>query len=88
MAFTSTVTQRTVFGDAKVVYGTFTNTSGSTGGDIATGLNTVDFISLAHTGSAVVASDPVANETFPFSGGDVTIVTVADADGLYMAVGR
>ena len=67
--------------------GTFTNTSGSTGGDITTGLKTVVEFSLQHTGSAVVASAPVVNETLPLADTAITIVTVADADGRWIAWG-
>ena len=75
-------------GTKKVVTGTFTNTSGSTGGDVVTGLRKVDFISCQHTGAAAIASAPSANETFPLASGDVTIVTTADADGIWFAVGE
>jgi len=88
MAFSSTVTKRSVFGDRWIVVGTFTNTAGSTGGDIATGLVRVEYIGLTHTGSATVASAPAVNETFPTATGAMTIVTVADADGIYFATGR
>ena len=87
MAFTSAIIHKGVIGSRKVVRGTFTNTAASTGGDIATGLKRVENIKLTHTGSAVVASAPVANETFP-APGTVTIVTVADADGIWEAVGK
>lgn len=92
MAFASAILTSTggseVFGGRKVVFGTFTNTGGSTGGDISTGLTRVDAIFLTHTGSSVVASAPVVNETLPLRGSAVTIVTVADADGNWMALGE
>ena len=87
MAFTFSILKQTIQGDRKVVTGTFTNASGSTGGDIATGLNVCETILLQHTGSAVVTDKPVANETFPLAGGVVTIVTVADKSGLFKAEG-
>jgi hypothetical protein len=87
MAFSSTITETTVFGNKRVAYGTFTNGGSDTGGDIETGLDRVDAIHLVHSGSAVVASAPVVNETFPLASGDVTIVTVADADGFWIAYG-
>jgi len=74
-------------GRKKVTMGTFTNTAGSTGGNITTGLTKVDSIKLQHTGAAAIADEPSANETFPFEGGAVTIVTTADADGIWMATG-
>jgi len=87
MAFVSTTDKRGVIGDLKYAMGRFTNGASDTGGDITTGLTLVYFISLQHTGSSAEASEPVANETFPFSGGDVTIVTGAGADGVWFAVG-
>lgn len=88
MAFSFTITRQTWEGDRKVVYGTFTNTGGSTGGDIVTGMQVVELIELQHTGSAVVSDAPVANETFPLTGRTpVTIVTAADKSGLFRAVG-
>jgi hypothetical protein len=91
MAFTSTINNNgasDIAGTKRIVTGTFENTSGTAGGDIATGLRRVEFFSAQHTGSAVVASAPVANETFPLSSGVVTIVTVADADGIWFAYGE
>lgn len=87
MAFTFNIQGRSVFGDKKVVYGTFSNTAGSTGGDINTGLNSCENITLQHTGATVVASAPVVNETVPVTGGAVTIVTVADTSGTFTAIG-
>jgi hypothetical protein len=86
-AFAFTITKQTIQGDRKVVYGTFTPTAGSTGGDITTGLGVCEFIELQHTGGEVVTDMPVADETFPVVGGVVTIVTVADKAGLFKALG-
>jgi hypothetical protein len=74
-------------GDLRVARGTFTNTGGDTGGDIVTGLSQVFDVTLTHTGAAVVASAPVVNETIPCSG-TVTIVTVADTTGIWVAKGK
>lgn len=88
MAFSSTVTARSVFGNKHFVWGTFTNTAGSTGGDIATSLSNVDFVNLQVTGSAAgVTAIAVVNETLPLSSGAVTIVTGADEDGVWFAYG-
>jgi hypothetical protein len=88
-AFASTVLLETptVFGNKKVVYGTFASSGGATGGDIATGLQVVENIILQHTGSSVSADAPAINETLP-CGGDVTIVTTANTAGSWMAIGR
>jgi len=68
-------------------YGTFTNGGGDSGGDIVTGLHQVKTMYLQHTGSAVVASAPVVNETLPANSGTMTIVTTAGADGVWHAFG-
>lgn len=91
MAFTSTINNNSVpnlAGVKKVVSGTFANDSGSTGGDIATGLRRVESFEIQHTGSAVVASAPVVNESFPTATGDITVVTVADTAGIWRAEGE
>ena len=91
MAFTSTINNNGVpnlAGIKKVVTGTFLNDDGSTGGDIQTGLRRVENFQLQHTGSAVVASAPVVNESFPTATGDITIVTVANTAGVWRAEGE
>jgi len=88
MAFSSTIIGRTIFGDRWVSWGTFTNGDSDTGGDIDTGLAYVEYVKLQYTGSSVVSDAPVVNETLPKSGGKVTIVTPAGADGLWFAIGR
>ncbi len=87
MAFTSAVLGTTVFGNKRVKWGTFTTSSTETGGDIATGLTRVDMMLLQHSGASDVDDAPAVNETFPLSGGDVTIVHTASADGYWLAIG-
>ena len=65
MAFSNNLLHEVPMGQMRFMMGTFTNTSGSSGGDIRTGLHKVLNLKLQHTGSLVVASDPVINETFP-----------------------
>ena len=86
MAFAFTKNNETVAGDLRFTSGTFTNTSGGTGGNIYTGLQQVHGVILQHNSSAVVADQPVLNETFPMQD-PVTIVTTADADGYWQAWG-
>lgn len=74
-------------GDIYVVFGKFTNTDSATGGAVPTGLAKVLFAIPAHTGTTVVSDMPVFNDTFPKTSGDLTLVTVADADGLWIAFG-
>lgn len=91
MAFTSSINNNGVpefLGRLKCVHGTFANTGGSTGGEVVTGLRKVYALILQHTGAAVVASAPVVNETMPFDGSSLTIVTVADTSGTWMAIGE
>ena len=87
MAFTSAVLGTTVFGNKRVKWGTFTTSSTETGGDISTGLTRVDMMLLQHSGASDVDDAPAVNETFPLSGGDVTIVHTTSADGYWLAIG-
>jgi len=84
-AITSTIPD--VKGTKKTTTGTFVNSAGGTGGDIDTGLKSCEKLTLQHTGSAVVASAPSVNETFPCDGSAVTIVTTADKSGVWFAEG-
>lgn len=87
MAFAFEIQDQTVFGNKRIVFGTYTNGGGDTGGDIETGLTVCESIQLTQTGSAVTTGAPVVNETLPVSGGDVTIVTDDGADGTFFAIG-
>jgi hypothetical protein len=89
MAFSSTITAegKTVQGNKRVVLGTYVSDGGSTGGDIATGLNKVEAVFLQSTGAAVAANAPSVNETLPLMSGTVTIVTDANASGCFRAEG-
>jgi hypothetical protein len=89
MAFSSTVTGPVpnIRNGTRYTYGTFTNTLGSSGGNIDTELAVCMSIYLQYSGTAVVADNPVVNETLPIAGSAVTIVTTADADGYWYAIG-
>jgi len=86
MAWSSTVIKRTVFGNRRVVYGSWDATA-VTGGDIATGLSRTDSCIIWHKGAAVEAAVGVVNETFPLASGNVTIVVTAGDAGYYLAIG-
>lgn len=86
-AFASAITSRMVAGNKVINCGTFTNTGGAAGGDIDTGLHSCEFITLQQGKSAVTTGVPVVNETLPVAGNAVTIVTDADEDGYWMAIG-
>lgn len=87
MAFTSAITDKTVIGNLRMHYGTYTSSGGGTGGNIETGLSTVNLFVLQPKGSAVATNGSVVNETFPLTGSPVTIVSDADQVGQWMAVG-
>ena len=91
MAFTFTVETdpyETV-GRLKVMIGTYTNTAGSTGGDIdlTDHLTRVLHLKMQPTGSAVSATANAVNETMPLDLTAVTVVTIADEDGTWEAWG-
>lgn len=88
MAFASAITQRPFsVGNKRWSFGTYTNGSGDTGGNINTGLRSCEFISLQPSGSSVIATAPVVNETLPIAGSAVTVVTADNEDGYWMAIG-
>lgn len=88
MAFTYTVNPESTLGGLKIVTGTYTSAGGSTGGDIKTGLTNVLHVQLQPKGSAILANQPVVNETIPLAKGDVTIVTTANEVGTFIAAGN
>lgn len=87
MAFSSTVTVRSVMGNKRVHFGTYANGSGDTGGDIDTGLRACEFMSLQPGGASAIATAPAVNESLPVAGNAVTVVTADNEDGSWMAVG-
>ena len=91
MAWSSAIVRKFRWGRNKVHFGTFTNTAGSTGGDIDTGLDLCDFL-IPFELKATAPADMIGlNEDFsggPILGNAITIVTAADVDGYWIAVGR
>lgn len=87
MAFASAITSNGISGNYRRITGTFTNAAGDSGGEIETGLNVVVNVKLQHTGAVVVADNPGLNETLPHNAGDITIVTKAGADGIWVVTG-
>lgn len=65
----------------KTVTGTYTNTSGSTGGTISTGLS-----NIFHMSASSATSSPSVVMTA--SGGTITLTTTANQTGTYMAIGE
>ena len=91
MAFTSTVVQRTVFGNMRVIIGKYVNDGGSTGGNITTGLTQIWNLILQPFGTAVGTGADVVNETVPAVNAamaeTLTVVTNANESGTWMAIG-
>ena len=88
MAFAYVVKDVTVFGNKRIVEGTYDCSSGSvTGGDIVTGLNRVDQFFIQEKGSSVATNRSVVNATLPLASGTVTIVTDASQLGTWLAIG-
>ena len=98
MTFSFIVTRRELLGSVKVVYGTFTNTDNSTGGQIETNLRTLENFSTQVIKSVVLTDAVTVNGTLTTAGGKkvieltptagaVTIVTIANAVGFWTAYG-
>ncbi len=87
IAFTVTDIRRGVIGDLRYVMGKYVNDSGSTGGEVPTGLSIIQHMTLQAKGSSVIADAPALNETLPLSSGDATIVTASNETGYFLAVG-
>lgn len=84
MAIVTTIISREVMGAKKVVIGYSTNSA--EGGEIVTGLEHIEFFGLTTLGAA--ATESAANEVFPLSKGEVTIVTETGVAVNWMAIGR
>ncbi len=86
MAFTATITERTVWGNKRVHMGTYVSTASDTGGDITTGLRRVERLFLQPHGNANTALAAVNEVVTPLMTA-MTIVTEADGTGGWMAIG-
>ncbi len=86
MVFSSTVSVKGVMGNKRVHMGTFTNTAVTTGGNLDTELVVCEAVFL-QPGASVAADQCSVNETLPFNGRAVTIVTTAGVDGFWIAWG-
>lgn len=84
MAFSYTA--KTIYPGGRIAAGTYTNSGGSTGGDIDTGLPNVRAFTLTPAGTSVSANQSVYNETLPLGYGVVTIVTNANELGSWIAI--
>jgi len=82
MAFSYTVDGEAITGHLRIKYGTFTNGTGDTGGDITTGLDYCPTF-IAQTNSHIYATAVKQS----ISGGVVTITTDMGIDGTWIAFG-
>ena len=74
MAFVATRKEETIFGNKRVIFGTFANDA--TSGTIATGLNKIDYV--ACTG---------ATKLIPTKGSVAVTLAATSTDGFWMAFG-
>jgi hypothetical protein len=88
-AITTTIDERTVFGNKRVNFGHFT-CGANTGGEINTGLTLCEAIFFFVNHSAVHADAIAVNETLPIAGSAVTVVHTNSPGGDYrfMAIGH
>lgn len=93
MAFTSTINDsgKAIFaigGGFKMSHGTYASSGGSTGGNIDTGIRECHILLLSPKDTSVESNAPVVNETYPTVGNAVTIVTDANEEGSWLAIGK
>ena len=86
MAFSSSVSYKTQFGNKRVHYGTWTGASVATG-NVNTGLRLCETIMLTINNSAVTSNPAVVDESMPVAGSAVTIVFDSSMNGNWLAVG-
>ena len=82
MAFVSTVTDRSIHGNHRIVWGTYTNTDTDSGGDIDTGFDAVFGFFTVPTGHVGTTAPK-----YSVSAGTVTLVTDNGSDGNWWAFG-
>jgi hypothetical protein len=83
--------EKFVAGNKRIAFGTFTNTgtTGSSGGDVVTGLEVVDIFVPFYSGTSAPGTLQISvDETFPKTGGAITIATDAGSKGTWFAIGR
>ena len=82
MAFTYAKTKDTIMGNMRVAFGTYTSSDSGTGGDIKTGLEEVIYF-----GTDCETSQAGTVNLVSISSGTVTITTVANEVGKWIAYG-
>jgi hypothetical protein len=86
MSITTAKLGETIFGNKRVVWGTYTE-GGAGGGDISTKLRLCEGLICQPYGATVATNQTVVNETFPVAGGEITIACDASQAGLWFAWG-
>jgi hypothetical protein len=88
MGFTYVRFQHEIWsGNRRMITGTFSNSEGSEGGEIATGLHVVRAMSLQYTGSTVVNGAPTIKTTLP-APDPVEVVTAPNSCGIWISTGE
>jgi len=90
MSFTSAVSGQTVMGNMKVVWGTFTNDTDDTGGDITTGLCYIQNVVInitSHVDAAVPKIFMNQTNAGVASNGTLGIINQEGVDGTWLAFG-
>lgn len=88
MAFSFTKESEFNQGGAKVVTGTWTSAgAGIVGGEVTTGLQTINYAKVSIYSASLPGSEAVFDETFPFSAGPISIVTTTGTTGGWIAIG-
>ena len=86
--FASSLKGRDIWGAWNVTWGTYVSAGGGTGGNIDTAQGNVNAVFLQEKGSAAITDMSVVDETFPdLDGSAVTIVTIANQAGTWVAIG-
>lgn len=83
MAFSSSITDRTVMGNKVVLSGTYTQAATDSGGTITTGMGNINFFDTSPNGNVEETAPKITT-----SGGTVTIVTTVGSTGIWRAVGN
>ena len=88
MAFSTTLIKWGIIGDRRYEIRSFTNTAGSTGGEVTFAhLKRILNAWLQEKSAGTIAAGAVVNETFPLAKNAVTIVTQGTSTGYIMALG-
>jgi hypothetical protein len=90
MSITYTLDSSAVIGGKRWIFGTYTDSSAGTAGDVVTGLKTVDSFTVQPKGTGTATNQTVIVEALPVdsASGAVTIRSDASQVGYYIAIGH